>query len=113
MGQTRPGSTGADPQAIDSQTRGLLEQQWCEIAEVPPPDPPVVRAFRFQERVLDPRLLERVVQGLRALHRGVVLTARDPQEIDLLVGLGRIGGECRPAARVSGPPAIPALMMPT
>src|SRR4029453_4077561 len=70
-----------------------LEQQWCQIAEIPLPDAPVVRALCFQKRMLDPRLLERLVQALRALHRGVVLTARDPQEIDLLVGLDRIGGE--------------------
>jgi hypothetical protein len=50
-----------DPQVIASRSRGLLEQQWCQIAEIPPPDAPVVRAFCFQKRMLDPRLLQRLV----------------------------------------------------
>jgi hypothetical protein len=39
-----------------------LEQQGGEIAEIAPPDPPVMCAIGFDVRVLDTALLERLVQ---------------------------------------------------
>jgi hypothetical protein len=48
-------------------------------------------ALGFEVRVRDARLLERLVQGLGSFERRVFRAAGDPQQIDQLVGAGRVG----------------------
>src|SRR5688572_30515447 len=59
-----------------------FEQQRREIAEIAPPDSPVMGALGFEVGVLDAALVERLVQEPGAVDRRVLPAARDPQEID-------------------------------
>src|SRR6185369_2662431 len=59
-----------------------MEQQRRDVSQVPPPHPPVVGAFALDKRVLDARLLQRLVRGACTNHRGIVDAAANPQQLE-------------------------------
>ena len=83
-----------------------------EVTEIPPPHSPVMRALGFEERVLDARLLERLMQGSGFLERRILLVhAIQSRSINLLVFAALAASVA--TGSESRPPAIPALMIPT
>ena len=63
----------------------LPEHQRRDLAQVMPPDHPLVAALGDAERVLDVVLGQSLVERLAAVQREVVLADADPEQLELLV----------------------------